>query len=87
MALRYQKLGQFGNTDYEQRKEDMIACGIPRNSYIETLAVLKSNNPGESDEGWRARRERFSQCMKAKGYLQLGLAECGPVKEKRGICK
>jgi hypothetical protein len=25
--------------------------------------------------------------MKAKDYLWLGLEECGPVKENRGICK
>jgi hypothetical protein len=73
MALRYQKQGQFGRTDYNQRKEDMIECGIPRERYEDNLYYIRGGPPSETTEQFFARGKKFSQCMKAKGYLQLGL--------------
>lgn len=87
MALRFQKRGQFGQTDYNQRKEDMIECGIPRERYEDNLYYIGGGPPNETTEQFMARRKNFIQCMKAKDYLWLGLKECGPVKENRGICK
>ena len=87
MALTFQKEGQFGNTDYEQRKEAMIECGIPRERYEDNLYYIRGGPPGETKEQYRARRENFGRCMNSKGYVRLHLEECGPVKENRGICK
>jgi hypothetical protein len=87
MALTFQKRGQFGHTDYNQRKEDMIECGIPREEYEDNLYAFRGRNPGETTEQFDARRESFLRCIKGKDYLWLGLEECGPVKENRGICK
>ena len=87
MALTFQKEGQFGNTDYEQRKEAMIECGIPREKYHDSLAYIGGRNPGETTEQYLARYENFGRCMNSKGYDRLHLKECGPVKENRGICK
>jgi hypothetical protein len=87
MAMTFQKRGQFGHTDYNQRKEDMIECGIPREEYEDNLYAFRGRNPGETTEQFDARRERFLRCIKGKDYLWLGLEECGPVKENRGICK
>ena len=87
LALTYQKRGQWGRTDYEQRKEAMIECGILRERYKDNLYDIKGNRPGESDEEWLARYENFGRCMNSKGYDRLHLKECGPVKENRGICK
>jgi len=87
MVMRYQKVGQYGHTDPDQRKEDIIACGVPQERYGDTLAYMGGGPPSETFEQFMARRKRFSQCMKDKGYVQLGLKECGPVKENRGICK
>jgi hypothetical protein len=86
-AMRFQKDGQWGHTDYEQRKEDMIECGIPRDQYHESLGYIGGRNPGETTQQFLARYKAFMQCMHGKGYAELGLKECGPVKENRGICK
>jgi hypothetical protein len=88
-VFRWQKRGQYGNTDYEQRKEDMIECGVHRRYWDKPPvgALLGGNRPGETNEQWLARRKKFWQCMEDKDYVQLGLIECGPVKENRGICK
>jgi len=87
MALRFQKRGQWGHTDYEQRKEDMIECGVLRERYNETLSDVMAFYPKEPIEAQVVRRDKFLECMKAKDYTRLGLEECGPVKENRGICK
>jgi len=89
MALTFQKKGQWGHTDYEQRKEDMIECGIPRERYEDNLYYIggRRRSVGETLEQYLARYEKFLQCIKAKDYDWLGLEECGPVKENRGICK
>ena len=87
-ALMYQKQGQLGNTDYEQRKEDMIECGVPRELYNDHLSGVFSRNLEEKNiEIIRARRDKFRQCMKDKDYIKLSGKECGMVKENRGICK
>ena len=87
-ALKYQKQGQLGNTDYEQRKEDMIECGVPRELYNDHLSGVFSRNMEEKNiEIIIARGDKFDQCMKDKGYIILSGKECGPVKENRGICK
>jgi hypothetical protein len=87
VAMTFQKDGQWGHTDYEQRKEDMIECGIPRERYEDNLYYIRGGPPSETTQQFFARREKFMQCMHAKGYGRLGLKECGPVKENRGICK
>jgi hypothetical protein len=87
VALTFQKKGQFGHTDYNQRKEDMIECGIPRERYEDNLYYIRGGPSSETTEQFRARREKFLQCIKAKDYQWLGLEQCGPVKENRGICK
>jgi hypothetical protein len=87
VAMTFQKDGQWGHTDYEQRKEDMIECGILRERYKDNLYDIGGTRPGETMEQFWPRREKFLQCMHAKGYHWLGLEECGPVKENRGICK
>jgi len=88
MALRFQKRGQWGHTDYEQRKEDMIECGIPREKYQDSLAYIGSSIPGkETTAQYMARYWTFVECLEDKGYQWLGLEECGPVKENRGICR
>jgi len=89
MALRFQKKGQIGNTDYNRRKEDMVECGVPRERYQDSLAYIYNDesNPGESTARFMARKWRFMACMEAKDYLQMGQRECGPEKENRGICK
>ena len=87
-VFRWQKVGQFGNTDPEQRKEDMIECGASRGNFESPLgAIVIQGYQGETVQERVARRKKFNQCMKDKGYVQLGLEECGPVKENRGICK
>ena len=88
-VFRWQKVGQFGNTDPEQRKADMIECGVhPKYNFESSVgAIGLPPIPGETDREYSARRKKFNQCMKDKGYVQLGLLECGPVKENRGICK
>ena len=85
-VFRWQKVGQFGNTDPEQRKEDMIECGLPR-GHSDNSPSIFGVLPGETVEQMLDRKKKFGQCMKEKGYVQLGLLECGPVKENRGICK
>jgi hypothetical protein len=87
MALRFQKRGQWGHTDYNQRKEDMIECGVLREKYYDSLAYIWGVEPGETIQQMRDRKAKFLQCIKAKDYQWLGLEECGPVKENRGICK
>ena len=87
-VFRWQKVGQFGNTDPEQRKADMIECGVSQKQYFESFSgKLFHVEPGETIQEYSARSKKFSQCMKDKGYVVLGLLECGPVKENRGICK
>ena len=89
MVFRFQKRGQWGSTDYNQRKEDMIECGIPRERYEDNLYYIggRRRSEGETIEQFMARYKKFVQCMKDKDYQWLGLEECGPVKENRGICK
>jgi hypothetical protein len=89
MALTFQKRGQWGHTDYEQRKEDMIECGIPRERYEDDIRYFQNvrTKEGETGKQYSVRRKKFVQCMEDKDYQWLGLEECGPVKENRGICK
>lgn len=89
LALMFQKKGQWGHTDYNQRKEDMIECGIPRERYEDNIRYIDNvrTDEGETVEQYSTRQERFLQCMYAKDYDWLDLEECGPVKENRGICK
>jgi hypothetical protein len=87
MALTFQKRGQYGQTNYNQRKEDMIECGIPRERYEDNLYYIRGGPPSETIEQFVFRRKKFLQCIEDKGYDWLGLKECGPVKENRGICK
>jgi hypothetical protein len=88
MALRFQKKGQFGHTDYDRRKADMIECGLPRERYQDSLAYFeKLYYPKETTKTFRGRQWHFFVCMEDQGYLLLGLEECGTVKESRGICK
>jgi len=87
-VFRWQKVGQFGNTDPEQRKEDMIECGVnPKYNFESPIGAIFHVGQGETVEQMLARERYFRQCIKDKGYVQLGLEECGPVKENRGICK
>ena len=87
-VFRWQKVGQFGNTDPEQRKADMIECGVSKEYNFESpIGAIFRSDPGETIEQMLDRRENFWKCMKKKGYVHLGLLECGPVKENRGICK
>ena len=88
-AFRWQKVGRFGNTDPEQRKEDMIKCGVhPKYNFESSVgAIGLPPIPGETPQEYSVRKEKFGQCMKDKDYVLLGLEECGPVKENRGICK
>ena len=87
-VFRWQKVGQFGNTDPEQRKADMIECGVhPKYNFESPIGDIFGTRPGETVEQMLDRRDKFRQCIKDKGYVQLGLQECGPVKENRGICK
>ena len=86
-VMRWQKRGQFGRTDPDQRREDMIECGVPRDKYRESLAYIFGKGSWETNEQVTIRIRKFRQCMKDKDYVQLGHKECGPVKENRGICK
>jgi len=88
-VMRWQKRGQFGRTDPDQRKEDMIECGVHRKYNFESPigGIGFGARPGETTEQYMARRDKFRQCMKDKDYVQLGHKECGTVKENRGICK
>jgi len=89
MAARYQKFDQYGqhiHTDPDQRKEDIIACGVPREWYNDSLSNMGGSNK-ETFKQSMARTNRFWQCMEDKGYVQFDLEECGPVKENRGICR
>jgi hypothetical protein len=87
LAMKFQKRGQIGHTDYNQRKEDMIECGIPRERFDVSLGYIWHRAPDETSEQQLARQDKFVQCIKAKDYLWLGLKECGPVQENWGVCK
>jgi hypothetical protein len=87
-VYRWQKRGQFGHTDPGRRKEDMIECGVPKGYPLDNpYPSIFYLSPGETTEQMLASERKFKQCMKDKDYVQLGLQECGPVKENRGICK
>jgi len=88
--FRWQKQGQVGNTDPEQRKEDVIGCGYP--AIHPPIGGFDVNLrfhvlPGETTKHMLAREEKFDQCMKDKGYEWQSREVCGMVKENRGICK
>jgi hypothetical protein len=87
MALRFQKKGQFGHTDYDLRKADMIECGLLRGKYEDSLTFFEERYSKEAMSNLWDRQWRFFVCMEAKDYLLLGREECGTVKENRGICK
>jgi hypothetical protein len=85
MAAWYQKKDRIGRTDYEQRKADMIACGMPPDRYSDNLSYV--GPPGESNQEYLARKKKFLQCMKDKGYIWFTAHDCGYLEENRMICK
>jgi len=90
-AQRLQKAGQYGHTDYNQRKEDIIACGVPRERYEDNLFYITGTAPGETTEQYLVRRRKFARCMNGKGYDWLDWVQCGSPgtrqKQYLGICK
>ena len=83
-ALRYQQKDAIGNTDFEQRRKDMIVCGIPEEMYTDGLGYIYRVREGEVWGDVVERRKRFYQCMDGKGYTLLTDVECGSAKENRG---
>jgi hypothetical protein len=86
IAASFQKKDRIGRTDYEQRKADMIACGMPPERYNDDVSYIGGSPPGESNQEFLARINSFLQCMEDKGYIWFTAHKCGYLEENRRIC-
>jgi len=77
----FQKIGQQGHTDSEQRKKDLYSCGVERRINIDNSNWSgASAKPGETLQQIVERGNKLESCMEGKGYIVYGYDKCGPLK-------
>ncbi|WP_194205670.1 hypothetical protein [Superficieibacter sp. 1612_C1] len=83
----FQKQGQLGHTDTVQRKNDLYACGLDRNTDPDSKLWRRNVAlEGETMEQEDRRIASLEACMKNKGYVLLDPGRCGPLKAPTGMC-
>lgn len=80
----FQKKDTIGHTDVEQRKQDLIDCGVI-NFFGGTLD-LNNVYPNMTDKQLDERRERIYDCMEAKGYIFTSSINCTNNGVPTGLC-
>ncbi len=86
----FQKKGQLGHTDYQQRIKDFYACGIPRDQVIDERWTMWTRSDFELSlhvEQFIQKRKNTINCMKNKGYIPASIKQCGTIVNPTGICK
>lgn len=75
-VAQFQKIGQSGQTDSQQRWRDIQSCGgIDINKTLNTFAIKNERNQYGSMN--LPVLEAFENCMANKGYHRYWPAECG----------
>lgn len=80
----YQKKDTIGHTDVEQRKKDVLACGV--RNYNEGNLDINVQQEDMVDADVTPRRLSIYNCMKDKGYIIRSLEQCISRGKPSGFC-
>jgi len=80
----FQLEGTIGHTDVEQRKKDVLSCGV--RNYREGNLDINSRYPDRTDEEVTLQRLRIYDCMENKGYIIHSPEYCISKGKPSGFC-
>lgn len=82
-VAEYQKPSSLGKTNPEIRWDDIVACGGKRGDVTLKSVWYRSNyNKQQTDQLW----DKFSICMKNKGYIRIDYCGRKNSTTDKGIC-
>jgi hypothetical protein len=81
------RIARMDEKDNAQRKEDIIACGVPRERYDADISYIAGKNPDELDAPSLERKQRFIQCMRDKGYVLFEGYQCAHSSDRYSVCR
>lgn len=80
----YQKKESIGYTDIEQRKKDVLECGV--RNYNGGNLDLSAQFPDMKNEDIIPRRVSIDNCMEKKGYIIHSYTHCTLKGKPTGFC-